>query len=296
MKIAFLGTGIMGAPMAARLCRAGYAVWAWNRSPEKAEPLKAFDAEICATAQDAAASADIVILMVSTGDVCNTLLFGEGQPVNALRLKPGCLVIVMSSIAPDTAKRQAGTLSEFSIRYIDAPVSGGEEGAKAGSLSIMAGGAGTDIETARPVFNVLGETTHVGPVSCGQVSKLANQLIVGVTIGAVAEALILAKAGGADPKAVREALFGGFADSAILRAHGLRMLEENFTPGAHATTQLKDLAGAKTIADRRQTSLPFLSLAHDLYEEMCGSDLKDVDHSGLYRLLQQRPPAHFNDA
>ena len=276
----------MGAPMAGRLCDAGYTVGVWNRTVEKAKPLKERGATVCAVAADSTRDADIVILMVLSGAACDELLFGADGTHNALHLREGSLVIAMSSIDVDTARTHASRLAEFGVRYIDAPVSGGERGAVEGTLSIMAGGAQEDIEMAHPLLETMGSLTHVGPVGCGQVAKLANQLIVGATIGAVAEAFILAAASGANATAVQTALIGGFADSTILRQHGQRMVDEDFTPGAHATTQLKDLNNAATLADQVGLRLPYLQLTKRLYEEMCDTEMRALDHSALYLKLR----------
>jgi 2-hydroxy-3-oxopropionate reductase len=194
----------------------------------------------------------------------------------------------MSSIPVDTARREAERLAPLGISYVDAPVSGGERGAIAASLSIMAGGNDADIERLRSVFKALGRLTHVGPVGSGQLAKLANQLIVGVTIGAVAEALLLAEAGGANPAAVREALLGGFADSTILKQHGERMLQRNFAPGARAEVQLKDLRTGLAQAGACGCDLPFLSLAERLYQHMCQGERSGLDHSALYLEIRDR--------
>jgi len=289
MRIAFLGTGIMGAPMARNLACAGHEVVAWNRSPEKAESLRQDGIHLAATAEAAVTGADAVILMLSTGPVCDEVLFGDVMnPGVAGALRRGATVVVMSSIPVETARRQAGRLAALGIGYVDAPVSGGERGAIAATLSIMAGGAREQVEALRPVLEKLGRLTHVGPAGSGQLAKLANQLIVGVTIGAVAEALVLAEAGGADPAAVREALLGGFADSTILKQHGERMLGRSFTPGARAEVQLKDLRTGRAQAVAAGCDLPFLSLAEQLYERMCAGGRSGLDHSALFLELRDR--------
>lgn len=285
--IAFLGLGIMGLPMAARLADAGFPIRAWNRSPARTAELTHPGATLCATASEAVKGAQIIIIMLSSGPVVDDVLFSadsNGEPP-ADTIKSGALVIVMSSIPVETAQSQAARLSHKGVQFLDAPVSGGERGAKDGSLKIMAGGIAEDFDRAAPVFAPLGRAVHVGPVGSGQLAKLANQLIVGVTIGAVSEALILAEAGGADPAAVREALLGGFADSAILRQHGQRIIDRNFIPGGHATTQLKDLATAANHAATLGRSLPFLNLCRDAFDAMCREDMGELDHSALYLKL-----------
>ncbi len=289
MKIAFLGTGIMGAPMARNLRRAGHDVVAWNRSADKAAALRAEGIAVAGSAAAAAAGAECVLLMLSTGPVCDEVLFGAaGRDGVAATLERNSVVLVMSSIPVATARRHAGRLAAAGVGYVDAPVSGGERGAVAGTLSIMAGGNTADIERLRPVLQPLGRLTHVGPVGSGQLAKLANQLIVGVTIGAVAEALLLVEAGGADAVAVREALLGGFADSTILRQHGERMLARSFAPGARAEVQLKDLRTGLEQAKAFGCELPFLTLAGHLYQQMCEGPRSGLDHSALYLEIRDR--------
>jgi len=289
-SLAFLGLGIMGLPMAGHLAAAGRHLQVWNRTPGRAQTLARYDGvKVCSTVADAVTSAPVIIVMLSTGPVVDQVLFAsdpDGESVEAA-LHPGSLVIVMSSIPVSTAREQAERLRRRGIRYIDAPVSGGEAGAKAASLTIMAGGETADIEEARPVLQLLGTVTHVGPVGTGQLCKLANQLIVGITIGAVAEALLLAREGGADVGRVCQALRGGFADSAILRQHGARMVGGAFSPGAHASTQLKDLTTAGAFANQYKLRLPFLALAERLYRSMCDHGLGDLDHSALYLELER---------
>lgn len=288
--VAFLGLGIMGLPMAGRLADAGFPVRAWNRNPARGAMLKRPGATICRTPSEALKGARIVIVMLSSGPVVDEVLFNadDSGQAPAEVIEPGSLVIVMSSIPVETAQTQAVRLAQKDVRFLDAPVSGGEPGAKDGTLTIMVGGAAQDFDDAAPVFAPLGRAVHVGPVGSGQLAKLANQVIVGVTIAAVSEALILAEAGGADAAAVRDALIGGFADSTILRQHGQRMIERNFTPGGHATTQLKDLKTASDHAASLGRSLPFLNLCRDEYEAMCGHDMGDYDHSGLYLELEKK--------
>lgn len=296
--VAFLGLGIMGRPMARHLASAGIPLRVWNRTAPAPDAFKDFpQVEVCASASQAMRSARIVIVMLSSGAVVDEVLFAqdcEGKYA-AQALEGSSLVIVMSSIPVDTARAQAGRLGAMGLRYIDAPVSGGERGAQAASLTIMAGGNANDVEDAMPVLRLLGNVTHVGPAGAGQIAKLANQLIVGVTIGAVAEALILAAAAGADIPRVCQALQGGFADSAVLRQHGERMVNRAFDPGGHASTQLKDLATAQQLAALHGLELPFLKLAEQLYGSMCDHGLSERDHSALYLEIERMgrgPAAH----
>ena len=289
-SVAFLGLGIMGLPMAAHLAEAGIRLRVWNRTTQRAETLARYGSvKVCPSASDAVSAAQLVIVMLSTGGIVDQVLFASDSDEGSVAdvTAPGSLVIVMSSIPVSTAREEAERLQRRGIRYIDAPVSGGEAGAKAASLTIMAGGEAADIEEARAVLQLLGTVTHVGPVGTGQLAKLANQLIVGVTIGAVAEALLLARAGGADVGRVCQALRGGFADSPILRQHGARMVGGAFAPGGHASTQLKDLMTAVTSAGQHKLRLPFLALAERLYQSMCDHGLGDLDHSALYLELER---------
>ena len=246
-RIAFLGIGLMGKPMAERLMAAGHTLTLWNRTRAKAEAIAQKNSAVAGTPAEAAANADVLITMLETGPVVDSVLFGpEGA---AAALKPGALVIDMSSSPPPLARDHAVRFKARGIGYLDAPVSGGVVGATAGSLAIMAGGQPADFARAKPIFASLGRATLVGPAGSGQLAKCCNQAIVAITIGAVSEALLLAAASGADPAAVREALMGGFADSRILQHHGARMIARDFRPGGRARVQLKDqdtiLAAAK---------------------------------------------------
>lgn len=280
MRIGVLGTGIMGAPMARNLAQAGHEVTVWNRTPAKAEALAGPGIAVAPHIADACEAAECLIVMVSNDETAEAVLFGPDAAAAAL--PSGAIVVMMSSIGVDTARAQAARLARAGIGYVDAPVSGGERGAIAGTLAIMVGGEAEAIAQVREALGALGRVTHVGPVGSGQLAKLANQAIVGITIGAVAEALIMAEAGGADPAGVREALLGGFADSTVLRQHGERMITDNFAPGAHATTQLKDLRNAAAFAEAAGCDLPFTSLAHTLFAAMCEGELAGCDHSALY--------------
>lgn len=285
--ILMLGAGLMGAPMTRRLHAKGFPVSVWNRSPDKLAPLAQ---QGIATVDDLATlhpARRIVIVMLSDGPAVDSILFGAARAANAIA--PGSTAICMSSIPVETARAHAAIFGARGVAYIDAPVSGGEKGAIEGTLTIMAGGEEADIDAVRPIFNALGRSlTHVGPAGSGQLAKIANQMIVGVTIGAVAEALLLAKAGGADPARVREALLGGFADSTILRQHGKRMIDGDFKPGGRASTQLKDMRTAAAQASASGLDLPISALTRDLYKEMCAAGRGDLDHSALYLLLAER--------
>lgn len=279
-RIAFLGTGLMGQPMAANLLRAGFPLNAWNRSADKTQPLAALGGSACETPTRAVQDADIVITMLLNGEIVETIL-AEIEPF----LRSGQLVIDMSSIAPRMARAHAARLKQQGIDYLDAPVSGGTVGATEATLAIMAGGGSDAFERAKPIFSAMGRATLVGPNGAGQLAKLANQAIVAITIGAVSEALLLAKGGGADPAAVRSAITGGFADSRILNLHGARMLTGNFAPGGPIVTQIKDLRNILDEAADIGLELPFVQLAYRLFQEAATNGLGGLDHSALYKHL-----------
>lgn len=293
-RIALLGTGLMGAPMARNLLKAGYPVTVWNRTRQKAEALEADGARVAATAAEAAAEAEVVVTMLESGPIVGQVLFEQGV---AEALRSGAAVIDMSSIPPRLARRHAERLAERGIAQLDAPVSGGTGGAAAGTLAIMVGGKESDFERLKTLFEPLGNATYVGPSGAGQLAKLANQIIVGVTIGAVAEALLLASAGGADPGAVRNALRGGFADSRILTEHGRRMLERNFVPGGAVHNQLKDLDTALDAAAELGLTLPILTRVRELYRQLRDGGSGDLDHSALLLELERmNPPRRMSTA
>ena len=284
--IAVLGTGLMGAPMALNLLKSDYPVRAWNRSAEKALPLAEKGAEICASPAEAAAQAEFVITMVSDGKAVADLLFHQGV---AEAMQSGTVFIDMSSIKPAEARDHAERLSEAGIACLDAPVSGGTRGAEAATLAIMAGGEGEAFDRAKPVLKAMGRPVRVGPAGAGQLAKLANQAIVAATIGVVAEAMLFAEQGGADPAALRDALKGGFADSIILQQHGERMTNGNFIPGGRSSTQLKDMDNILEEAARLNLELPLTEQMQQRYrhlvEELNGAD---TDHSGIYLELKDR--------
>lgn len=282
-SIAFLGTGLMGAPMCQNLLSAGLPLTVWNRSLAKAEPLAKRGAVVADSPQSAVTDADVVITMLSDGPAVSAVMFEQGA---ADAIREGATHIDMSSIGADEAIEHAKRHAERGVRYLDSPVSGGTRGASAGELAIMAGGGAETFAAMQPVFAALGQATHVGPNGCGQLAKLANQIIVAITIGAVSEALILAGGGGADRAKVREALQGGFASSRILTEHGQRMVDRAFEPGGPAKFQLKDLHNALSAADRLDLELPITKLLHGLFDAMVQSGKGDMDHSGLLTHLE----------
>lgn len=285
LKIAVLGIGFMGFPMSRRLCEAGHQVHVWNRSREKAERVAPFGATVHDTPASAASTADIVVSMLENGSIVDHVLFELGT---AASMQAGALVIDMASIKPREARDHAQRLQSMGLAHLDAPVSGGTVGAEAGTLAIMVGGQAQDFERAQAVFEVFGRATHVGPHGAGQLAKLANQMIVGITIGAVAESLLLCERGGADMARVREAISGGFADSRILQVHGQRMVDRDFAPRARMSVQLKDMRNALSTAQELGFSAPITEMFESLYASGIDHGLTDLDHSGLFVELARR--------
>lgn len=284
-SIAFLGIGLMGDPMSRRLLAAGFPLVAWNRTPAKAEALRSAGARVATHAAEAARVADIVITMLQDGSVVQALLDDGGV---AAALRPGSLFIDMSSVLPAQARAFAARLAERGVEALDAPVSGGTVGAEAGTLAIMVGGPEAAFERAAPLFAAMGRATRVGPHGSGQLAKLANQMIVGITIGAVAEALLLAEQGGADPAQVLAALKGGFAHSRVLELHGDRMARRDFAKRAAMSVQLKDMRNALATGAERQADLPLTTLLERLYADAVDHGDADLDHSALWRELARR--------
>jgi 2-hydroxy-3-oxopropionate reductase len=268
--------------MARRLLVAGHALTAWNRSAQKAQALAADGATVAPTAAAAVASADAVITMLDNGAVVGQVLLA---PDVRAALRPGCLVIDMSSIAPAQARQHAALLRAAGMRCLDAPVSGGTVGAAAGALAIMAGGDAADVDAARPLFDALGRVTHVGAIGCGQLVKLANQMIVGMSIGAVAEALLLVERGGGDAGLAIQAMAGGFADSRVLGLHGARMAGRDFAKRAAMRVQLKDMDNA--LAAAQGLDLPITRLVAGLYRQAVVNGDSELDHSALWRELER---------
>jgi 3-hydroxyisobutyrate dehydrogenase-like beta-hydroxyacid dehydrogenase len=270
--------------MATRLLQAGYDVTVWNRSRAKAEELAAVGAKVADDASQAVSAADIVITMLEAGPIV-------AQVIDAALpgLRKGALVVDMSSTRQSEAQDLHAKLAAHGVRFIDAPVSGGVVGAQAGSLAIMAGGAAEDFAEAQPVLTVMGRPTLVGPAGCGQIAKLCNQLIVGGTLNIVAEALLLAQAGGADPVAVRTAIRGGFAESRILEVHGQRMLERNFLPGGQVKSQFKDLENVLIAAANAGLRLPVTELVTENYQRLMPTT-PQADQSAVLLALEQTNP------
>ena len=287
-RVAVIGTGIMGAHLARRLAVAGFEVTAWNRDAAKAATLEAHGVRATADLRSTLAEADAAIVMLSTGPVVDSVMFQGGDNAAITAMRNGTLLIVMSSIPVETAKSQAAHAAARGIGYIDAPVSGGEPGARDGTLAIMAGASASDFERATPLFAPLGQATLLGPVGSGQLAKLANQVVVGGTLVAIAEALTLVERGGADPAAVRRAWMGGFADSKVLRVLGERMVEGRFDPGSPAAYQLKDMRTAAAMARTLGLRLDQLDAVIERFEAMERSGEIERDVSIVVREVARR--------
>ena len=284
LKLGFIGLGIMGAPMAGHLRAAGHALFVATRSQVPQALLDA-GAVRCANAREVAAAADIVFTMVPDTPDVEAVLFGENGVAQGLA--QGKLVVDMSSISPMATKEFAQKINALGCDYLDAPVSGGEVGAKAASLTIMVGGSEAAFERAKPLFTLMGKNiTHVGANGDGQTTKVANQIIVALNIAAVAEALVFASKAGADPAKVRQALMGGFASSRILEVHGERMIKRTFNPGFRIKLHQKDLnlalQGAKAIG----VALPQTAGAAQLMQVCAANGLGDKDHSAVVQALE----------
>lgn len=284
-RIAFVGTGIMGTPMVKNLIHAGHEVTVWNRTQSKLDPLIEIGAKVCTDLSQLGVDQDILICILSDGKTCDDIIFSPQGAISGL--KQDSIVIVMSSIPVETARKQEQKCHALGLRYLDAPVSGGEKGAINATLAIMVGGKPSVFDSAHSVLSVLGRPVRVGEAGCGELAKLVNQMIVASTIATVSEALLMAQQGGADAAKVLEALSGGFADSAILQQHGRRMLELNFGPGGKAVTQLKDTHTAVEHAKSLNLNLPVLNLVDSLFEQMVNHGDGELDHAGLFREIKR---------
>jgi 2-hydroxy-3-oxopropionate reductase len=284
LKLGFIGLGIMGTPMALHLAKAGHQLFVFTHGKVRAEIAQS-SATICTSAQGVAERADIVFVMVpDTPDVA-AVLFGEAGV--AAGLAKGKTVVDMSSISPIETKAFAQKINALGCDYLDAPVSGGEVGAKAASLTIMVGGPEAAFERVRPLFELMGKNiTLVGGNGDGQTCKVANQIIVALNIAAVGEALLFASKAGADPAKVRAALMGGFAASRILEVHGERMIKRTFAPGFRIGLHQKDLSLALAGARVLGVALPQTAGAAQLMQACAANGMQDLDHSALVRALE----------
>jgi len=284
MKLGFIGLGIMGAPMAGHLRAAGHELYVHTRSKVPAALADA-GAVVCKTPADVARNADIVFTMVPDTPDVEAVLFGEKGV--AAGLTAGKTVVDMSSISPLATKQFARRINELGCDYLDAPVSGGEVGAKAASLTIMVGGPEAAFERVKPLFELMGKNiTRVGGNGDGQTTKVANQIIVALNIAAVSEALVFASKAGADPAKVRQALMGGFASSRILEVHGERMIKRTFAPGFRIKLHQKDLGLALAGARELGVALPQTANAAQLMQACAAHGMADLDHSALVRALE----------
>ena len=283
-NIGFIGTGLMGFPMAKNILKAGYKVKAFNRTKNKAEPLKDFGAEISNSIGELVKESHVVITMLTNDDVVNEVM-GSDDFLN--NLKPNSTVIDMSSVKQTTAINHGKNLKSRKINYLDAPVSGGTIGAEEASLAIMIGGEQIVFESVKDILKSMGNPTLVGPIGCGQVSKLANQIIVGLAIGAVAEAVTLCEKAGADPNKMIKALSGGWADSKVLRTHGKRMIDKDFSPKGKTSSQLKDMNNILECANNYNTQLPISNLVKEMYKSLVENGHGEIDHSSLYKEIER---------
>jgi len=284
-RVGFIGLGLMGKPMARNLLGAGYPLTVHSRSEPPVDELVAEGASRASTPADVAAASDVTITMLPDTPDVEQVLFGadgvaEGAPA-------GSLVVDMSTIDPIATRAFAERLDDVGVTMLDAPVSGGEVGAVAGTLSIMVGGPDDAFERARPLFNVMGSTVvHVGSAGAGQVTKTCNQLVVGSAVEAVAEALVLAAKAGVDPARVREALLGGFAGSKVLELHGQRMLDGAFEPGFRAALMAKDGRIVVTAAERLGSPVPAFRAVAERLEAMLPAGRGELDYAALVTLLE----------
>ena len=288
MKIGFIGLGIMGAPMALHLVNAGHQLFVYDIG-KLPEGIAASSAKPCASAEEVARNGEVIIIMVPDTPDVEQVLFGKNGVATGLQgAGKGKVVVDMSSISPIATKAFAQKINALGADYIDAPVSGGEVGAKAASLTIMCGGAEAVFEKVRPLFEKMGKNiTLVGGNGDGQTTKVANQIIVALTIAAVGEALLFASKAGADPAKVRQALMGGFASSRILEVHGERMIKRTFAPGFRIRLHQKDLNLALQGARELGVALPQTANAAQLMQACAANGMADLDHSALVKALEQ---------
>ena len=283
MKIAFIGTGLMGYPMAKNLINEKLNLTVFSRTLEKAKPLEKLGAIIANSLGEAVKEVDIVITMLTDDEAVEKVL-GNQEFLN--NLKNSSTVIDMSSIKPKIAIQYGKLLKDRNIHFLDAPVSGGTIGAEEGSLAIMVGGDQNVFDGAFDTLKIMGNPTLVGPIGSGQVSKLANQIIVGVTIGAVAEAITLCEKAGVDANKFIKALSGGFADGKILQNHGKRMINKDFSPKGKVSTHLKDMNNILECAEDFKTKLPISNLIKEMFKSLADQGNSNDDHSALYKEIE----------
>ena len=285
-NIGFIGLGIMGKPMAGHLVAAGHTVHVYDLNPEPVRELASKGGVACASNKEVAQKTDIIITIVPDTPDVEAVLFGKDGVAEGLR--PGSIVVDMSSISPIATKEFASKLEALGAKMLDAPVSGGQVGAENAALSIMVGGPPEVFEQIKPYFELMGKNiVHIGGAGDGQTCKVANQIVVALTIEAVAEALLFASKAGADPAKVRQALLGGFAQSRILELHGERMIKRNFAPGFRIRLHQKDLNLALQAARILGLSLPNTSMAQELFNAVAAQGDSDLDHSAMVLTLEK---------
>lgn len=293
-SIGFIGLGVMGKPMAQNLLKAGYPLVVNTRTRAKADELMSGGATWADTPKQIAAKSDVVITMLPDTPDVERVVAGKGGVLEGAR--PGLIVIDMSTISPLVTRRLAKAAEEFGVEMLDAPVSGGEVGAINATLSIMVGGTERAFNRAMSILQVLGKNiVRIGDSGAGQIAKASNQIVVGLTIEAVSEALVLAKKAGVDPAKVRQALLGGFAQSRVLDAHGQRMLERNFKAGARVRTHHKDLKIALALGKEFGVSLPVTEMVGGMLNEMLTAGKGDLDHSSLVKLIEGKASVQLGD-
>jgi 2-hydroxy-3-oxopropionate reductase len=292
--VGFIGLGIMGKPMARNLLKAGYSLVVHNRSRGAVDELAKEGAQIAASSKEVAKHSEIVVTMLP--DSADVELVYSGDSGVFSGLKDGTLLIDMSSISPLVARKLAAEAEKRGCDMLDAPVSGGEAGAIGATLSIMIGGKVAAVERAMPIFQALGKNiVHVGDAGAGQVTKAANQMVVGTTIAIVGEALVLAKKAGVDPAKVRQALLGGFAQSKILEAHGQKMLDRNFKPGFRIRLHEKDMKIAVATGSEYGVPLMVTGVVGQMMTAMKGMGNGDLDHSGLVKFVEELAKKQVSD-
>ena len=285
-KVGYIGLGIMGRPAATNLVKAGYPLWVYARRPAMMEPLVKVGATACETAASVAAESDIVFINVSdTHDVAEVIL-GNNGIIEGTR--PGSIVVDMSTISPSVTRTIAERLAEKDVHMLDAPVSGGEQGAIDGTLSIMVGGKAEVFERVKPLLDVMGKNiVHIGDHGAGQVTKSCNQVVIAQAIAAIGEAYLLARASGVDPVKVREALLGGFAGSRALESHGKRMLDRNFKPGFKSKLHYKDMRIVMEEAHKLGIALPGAAMVTQYLNALIRADMGEDDSISIYRLQER---------
>jgi 2-hydroxy-3-oxopropionate reductase len=281
IQVGFVGLGLMGLPMAKNILKKKYPLTIWNRSTNNFKKIKKLGARICEDLIDLPDKCDVIIMMLVNDSVCKKV-----SDVLKKKLKKDQILVDMSSTKQSTAIRIEKKIRETKAHFLDAPVSGGTVGANSGKLAIMAGGEKKIFNKVKNLFRTMGTPIYVGKTGSGQVAKLANQAIVGITIGAVSEAIILTKAAGANPRAVKEAIKTGFAGSPILDNHGRRILENNFKPGGRCSTQLKDMKNIIETAKIYNVHLPLSEKIKKLYYLIVKEGKSNFDHSALYLLMK----------